>query len=134
MSTSVPRPVVLVVDDEPPIRDLARRILEKDGYAVMEAASGPDALKLLADDKHVDLLVADLAMPEISGEELTRQLRSKRPELKVLYVTGHVDRLFVERQILPEGEAFLEKPFTVQGLLEAVSLQLYGTVKRPRFD
>jgi FixJ family two-component response regulator len=62
---------------------------------------------------------------------MARQLRVKRPDLKVLYVTGHVDRLFEDRPVLWEGEAFLEKPFTYQSLIEAVSMILYGTMKRP---
>ncbi len=130
MSTSVSQPVVLVVDDEPPIREMARRILEGDGYRVIEATNGAEAVTLLADDRPVDLLMADLDMPELTGEEMARQLRARRPDLKILYVTGHIARLFAERPVLWEGEAFLDKPFTAEGLLEAVSLQLYGTLNR----
>lgn len=134
MSTSVPQPVVLVVDDEASVRRVARRILEKEGYQVIEATNGAEAVTLLTDDLAVDLLMADLDMPELTGEEMARQLRAKRPDLKVLYVTGNIDRLFADRPVLWEGEAFLDKPFTAEGLLEAVSLQLYGTVKRGRSD
>jgi CheY-like chemotaxis protein len=123
--------VVLVVDDEQPIRQAARRILEAEGYQVLEAENGALAVALLTDAVAVDLLMADLQMPELTGEEMARQLRVKRPDLKVLYVTGHVDRLFEDRPVLWEGEAFLEKPFTYQSLVEAVSMILYGTMKRP---
>jgi CheY-like chemotaxis protein len=122
---------VLVVDDEEPIRSAARRILELEGYAVIEAENGAKAVALLADDRPLDLLLADLAMPELTGEEMARQLRASRPDLKVLYVTGYVDRLFNERPVLWEGEAFLEKPFTYEGLTQAVSLLLFGSLKRP---
>jgi CheY-like chemotaxis protein len=132
MATSTPQPVVFVVDDEAAVRRVARRILETDGYRVIEATNGAEAVKLLTEDMAVDLLMADLDMPELTGEEMARQLRAKRPDLKVLYVTGKIDRLFTERPVLWEGEAFLEKPFTAEGLLEAVSLQLYGTLKKKK--
>lgn len=132
MSISTPEPIVLVVDDEAPIRQMERRMLETDGYRVIEAANGVEAVALLAADLAVDLLVADLDMPELTGEELARQLRATRPALKVLYVTGHAHRLFHERPVLWEGEAFLDKPFTAAGLLEAVSLLLYGTLTRKK--
>jgi CheY-like chemotaxis protein len=124
-------PVVLVVDDEEPIRMAARRILENSGYAVVEAENGARALELLSDGTAVDLLMADYEMPGMSGEEMARQLRTERRDLKVLYVSGYVDRLMNERPMLWEGEAFLEKPFTVDGLCQAVSLLLFGTLKPP---
>ena len=123
--------VILVVDDEEPIRRAARRILEMDGYRVLDADNGASGLAVLEGDDSVDLLFADLEMPELTGDEMARRIRTKRPDLKVLYVTGHVDRLMNERPILWEGEAFLEKPFTAQGLSEAVSLLLFGTTRRP---
>jgi len=134
MAKSVTQPIVLVVDDEETIRQAARRILETSGYKILEAENGVRALELLADGTPVDLLMADLQMPELTGEEMARQLRARRPELKVLYVSGYVDRLLDERPILWEDEAFLEKPFTFDGLTEAVSLLLFGTVKPPAFD
>jgi FixJ family two-component response regulator len=67
-------------------------------------------------------------MPDLGGEEMVRQIRAARPDLKVLYVTAHIDRLLDVRKMLWEGEAFLDKPFTAQGLIEAVSLLLYGTL------
>ena len=123
--------VVLVVDDEEPIRTAARRILEADGYKVLEAENGVRAIELLADDVAIDLLMADLEMPELTGEEMARRLRAQRHDLKVLYVSGYVDRLLNERPLLWEGEAFLEKPFTFEGLSQAVSLLLFGTLKPP---
>jgi CheY-like chemotaxis protein len=124
-------PVILVVDDEQPIRAAARRILEANGYKVLEAENGARALDMLTDDVAVDLLMADLEMPELTGEEMARRLRAQRQDLKVLYVSGYVDRLLDERPVLWEGEAFLEKPFTFEGLSEAVSLLLFGTLKPP---
>jgi two-component system, cell cycle sensor histidine kinase and response regulator CckA len=123
--------VILVVDDEQPIRRAARRILEMDGYHVLEADNGASGLAVLEGDASVDFLIADLAMPELTGDEMARRIRRTRPDLKVLYVTGFVDRLMNERPILWEGEAFLEKPFTAKGLIEAVSLLRFGTLRRP---
>jgi CheY-like chemotaxis protein len=123
--------VVLIVDDEEPIRMAARRILEAGGYKVLEAENGARALEMATDDVTVDLLMADLEMPELAGEEMARRLRAARRDLKVLYVSGYVDRLLNERPMLWDGEAFLEKPFTFESLSEAVSLLLFGTLKPP---
>jgi two-component system, cell cycle sensor histidine kinase and response regulator CckA len=124
-------PVILVVDDEEPIRRAVRRILESDGYTVLDADDGTTGLALLERGDAIDLLVADLEMPELRGDEMARRLRAQRPDLKVLYVSGCIDRLMNERPTLWDGEAFLEKPFTIEGLKEAVALLLYDTVRRP---
>ena len=124
MSNAV-EPLVLVVDDEEPIRQLERRILESGGYRVIEASRALEAFALLQKDLQVDLVIADLQMPDLGGEEMARRIRRDRPNIKVLYVTGHIDELMDERSTLWEGEAFLDKPFTAKALLEAVSLLLY---------
>ena len=131
MALSQP-PLVLVVDDEPAIREMERRILEKRGYRVLEAPGGAEGVAMLKDGKRIDLLIADLDMPLIPGEEMVRQIRTARPDLKVLYVTAHIDRLLDVRATLWEGEAFLDKPFTTRGLEEAVALLLYGTLSSDR--
>jgi CheY-like chemotaxis protein len=121
-------PTVLVVDDNDSVRQAARRILEADGYRVLEASNGIDALAILATDTEVDLLLADLEMPELAGEEMVRRCRGARPDLRVLYASGVIDRLLNDRPVLWEGEAFLEKPYTAAGLREAVALLLFGTL------
>ena len=125
------RGTVLVVDDEPGVRALARRILEGGGYAVLEAGHGQEALDVMASRARVDFLIADLDMPVMRGEEMAKQIRALRPDLRVLYVTAHSEQLFKERPELIEGEAFLDKPFTMRGLLEAVSLLKTGFIKAP---
>lgn len=132
MNEEMAKPVVLVVDDNDAIRHMARRILETDNYQVLEAMNGAEAVKMLAKGTSIDLLMADLEMPELGGEEMARQFRAARRDLKILYVSGVIDRLLDERPILWEGEAFLNKPFTAKGLLEAVSLLLRGTITRPK--
>jgi two-component system cell cycle sensor histidine kinase/response regulator CckA len=130
MTNPTGRHVVLIVDDEEPIRRAARRMLERDGYQVIDAENGARAMALLADPAVVvHLLIADLQMPELAGDEMARRLRAERRDLKVLYVSGYIDRLFTERRALWEGEAFLEKPFSYEGLSQAVSLLLFGTTK-----
>ena len=124
-------PAVLVVDDEAPIRSLARRILEEDGYRVAEASNGLEAIEVLSQGAAFDLLVADLAMPKLDGDALVCRVRCAHPNLKVLYVTGHIDSLMDTRPLW-EDEAFLEKPFSAAGLAEAVSLLLYGSIRRQR--
>ena len=125
------RGIVLVVDDEAGVRALARRILEGSGYGVIEAGNGAEALALMESSQRVDFLIADLDMPVMRGEEMARKIRAKRPELRVLYVTAYSELLFKERPELIEGEAFLDKPFTMRGLLEAVSLLKVGYIKEP---
>jgi CheY-like chemotaxis protein len=128
MPKEKPLPTVLVVDDEPMIRQISRRTLESCGYQVAEAASGLEAIELLSHGTPLDLLIADLDMPELTGDEMVRRIRGVRPDLKVLYVTGHID-LLMDARPLWDGEAFLDKPFTPAGLREAVALLLHGTLK-----
>lgn len=122
------QPLVLVVDDEAPIRQLEMRILRSGGYRVLEASGGFGAFEMLLDGVSPDLVIADLDMPELSGEDMVRRIHALRPHLKVLYVTGNIGRLLDVRSLLWDGEAFLDKPFTAKGLLEAVSLLLTGTL------
>jgi two-component system cell cycle sensor histidine kinase/response regulator CckA len=120
---------VLVVDDEAPVRAVERRVLEELGYRVLEATNGTELVDQLAGGARFDLLIADLDMPVVRGDELARRIRRTRPDLRVLYVTGHTDWLLDGRQLL-EGEALLAKPFSLEGLREAVSRLLSGTPGR----
>jgi CheY-like chemotaxis protein len=128
MRKARPPSTVLIVDDEPLIRQISRRTLESHGYQVTEAGSGLEAIELLSHGTPLDLLIADLDMPELTGDEMVRRIRAARPDLKVLYVTGHID-LLMDARPLWDGEAFLEKPFNPTALREAVALLLHGTLK-----
>jgi two-component system cell cycle sensor histidine kinase/response regulator CckA len=130
-SSAATPPTVLVVDDEEPVRMVQRRVLEEDGYQILEATNGVEGMNVLAGATVVDLLIADLDMPVLRGDEMVRRIRFTRPDLRVLYVTGNIDRLMDARPLW-EGEAFLEKPFSAAGLREAVSLLLNGTVGKRR--
>ena len=127
MPTDSDRLHVLVVDDEASVCAFVERTLRGAGYDVMVASDGPEALRLVeAQRQRFALFVVDLVMPEMRGDELARQLRQRDLDVKVLYFTGYSDQLFEERQTLWANEAFVDKPVTVSGLLEAVSLLLFG--------
>jgi two-component system cell cycle sensor histidine kinase/response regulator CckA len=120
---------VLIVDDEPVVVEFVERVLETAGYRqLMTATSGEAALDLCAKQGVPELLVTDLKMPRMEGDELASELRRRDPDLKVLYLTGFADLLFKNKEVLWDGEAYLEKPCSISGLLEAVSLLLSGEV------
>ena len=118
--------VVLAVDDEPGVLALVRRCLDDERVTLSEASSGKGALDQIAKGPPLDLLITDLRMPGMEGDELARQVRVLEPDLKVLYLTSHADRLFGVKPQLWAGEAYLDKPFTREGLREAVALLLFG--------
>jgi two-component system cell cycle sensor histidine kinase/response regulator CckA len=120
---------LLVVDDEEGVRLFAERALRDAGYDVVLASAGPDALTIAERQGPFDAFILDIMMPQMRGDEVGRRLRRLDPDAKVLYFTGFSDDLFNQKQVLWEGEAFIEKPVTVQGLREAVSLLLFGDTK-----
>lgn len=119
-------PRILAVDDEDGVRRFVDRALTAAGYIVTVAADGPEALEAVARIGQIDLLLADVNMPQMVGHELARRLRQAAPALKVLYLTGFADRLFNDRPTLWADEAYLEKPCSIPALHEAVALLLYG--------
>ena len=124
-------PRVLVVDDEESVRTLAERILRGAGYDVVLASDGPEALRIAEKQGPFDVFVIDILMPRMNGNELAGQLRRRDPDVKVLYFTAYSDRLFSEHGTLWEHEAFIEKPVTAKGLLEAVSMLLFEHTHGP---
>ena len=121
-ATSPTQVRVLIAEDEAPIRRFVERVLSGAGYATVVAQNGVDALNVASKNEPFDVLVTDLMMPEMNGDELARRLRQREPGLKVLYFTGYADKLFNDRAMMWEDEAFVEKPCSPKGLLEAVSL------------
>jgi two-component system cell cycle sensor histidine kinase/response regulator CckA len=120
---------VLVIDDDDAVRIFVKRILDEDGYVVDASATGSDALTRIYDGQTYDLLVVDVCMPEMSGPQLVARMRRRGSQAKVLYITGYADQLFEERDDqLWADEAFVDKPCTVQGLREAVSLLVHGQI------
>lgn len=133
LKSAPPRPLsVLVVDDEELVRKFVDRVLREAGYETTTASDGPEALEVAAKLESFDILVTDMMMPQMTGEELARRVRITKPGMKVLYLTGFSDRLFKEKVTLWADEAFLDKPCSVKGLQEAVSLLLFGRVDVPQ--
>jgi two-component system cell cycle sensor histidine kinase/response regulator CckA len=132
VKTPPSRPLtVLVVDDEELVRKFVERVMREAGYETATASDGPEALEVAAKLERFDILVTDVMMPQMTGDELARRLRQSTPEIKVLYLTGFSDRLFKEKVTLWADEAFLDKPCSVKGLMEAVSLLLFGRLELP---
>ncbi len=126
------RPIsVLVVDDEESVRKFVERVLRDAGYVTASAADGPEAIEVASRIDPLDLVVTDVMMPQMTGDELARRLCQTRTSLKVLYLTGFSDRLFKEKVTLWQDEAFLDKPCSVKGLLQAVSLLVFGRFESP---
>jgi CheY-like chemotaxis protein len=112
---------ILVVEDEAGIRALVKKILRRQGYTVLEAASGPDAIQVCSLHKgQIDLLVTDVMMPQMTGRELADRLTAVRTGLRVLFVSGYTDDAMMQSGSFPPGTAFLQKPFTLGSLLGKV--------------
>jgi two-component system cell cycle sensor histidine kinase/response regulator CckA len=129
MNANDTAPRILVVDDDAAVRAFTARALQYAGYDVEVAANGTEALALVERGGLFDGFVLDVVMPGMSGSELGQALRRVNPDAKILYCTGFSDRLFDEKTTLGAHEAFVEKPLTMQGLLEAVSLLLHGDLR-----
>jgi len=108
---------VLLVEDEDSVRSLASRILRDRGYRVLEASRGDEALRMAREfDGKIHLVLTDAIMPGMSGSALVSQLRTDRPGIKSLYISGYTDNAIVNYGIVDSHVAFLQKPFTVDGL------------------
>lgn len=104
---------VLLVEDEPGVRALAREVLTAQGYTVLEATNGEEALRLVSGrEPEIALLITDVIMPVMGGKELADRLHAVHPNLKVLYISGYTENTIVHNGVLYSGVAFLAKPFT----------------------
>jgi signal transduction histidine kinase len=108
---------VLLVEDAPMIRRLAREIMLRAGYTVIDAGDAPQALALLDTHGPVDLLLTDLIMPGPSGVELSEEVRRRQPRVQVLYMSGYTDNAILRDGMLGHRATFLQKPFTPEELL-----------------
>jgi PAS domain S-box-containing protein len=112
---------ILVVEDEAGIRALVRKILRRQGYDVLEASNGDEALAICREHPgQIDLLITDVIMPEVGGRELVDRFHEMRRDAKVLYVSGYTDDATIYSGKFPPGTAFLQKPFTLGALLDKV--------------
>jgi two-component system, cell cycle sensor histidine kinase and response regulator CckA len=116
---------ILLVEDDDTVRSLAEQVLDLNGYSVLTASTGAQAL--VRSKQHsgkIDLMLTDTVMPAMSGPELAERLRAHRPDLKVVYMSGYSDEAIVQRGAFEGNMGFVQKPFTVEGLALAVRTAL----------
>jgi two-component system cell cycle sensor histidine kinase/response regulator CckA len=112
---------ILLVEDEPPVRSTVRRLLERHGYQVLEAANGHDALSLMAArGSEIRLVVSDMVMPGMGGMELASRLRTSSPKIPVLLMTGYTEEAIARNGDRPHDALIIEKPFSQHTMLEKV--------------
>jgi PAS domain S-box-containing protein len=112
---------LLISEDEASVRALATRILSEQGYAVIEASNGLEALDIAqAYAGEIHMVITDVVMPAMGGKALVTKLKETRPGIKVLYVSGYTENAIVHHGILDSGIDFLQKPFSVESLLHKV--------------
>jgi PAS domain S-box-containing protein len=108
---------ILLVEDEPSLRDLVSHYLENAGYTVITAVDGEDGLKKAASNTGpIHILVTDVVMPSMGGRELAEQLRLNHPESRILFMSGYTDDVVIRRNISDQHNFFIEKPFQLQSL------------------
>jgi two-component system cell cycle sensor histidine kinase/response regulator CckA len=104
---------ILIAEDEPDLRELARIFLEGYGYTVLEAASAEQAVQTAdAFAGPIDLLLTDVIMPGMSGRQLAENIMGKRPQTRIVYMTGYTDDMVVQHKVLEPGVKLLQKPFS----------------------
>ena len=111
------RGVVLVVDDQASVREFAARVLKRRGYTVLEAVSGPAAVEMAeAARGRVRLLLTDVVLPGMTGDELARTLQASNPDLRVVFMSGYEEEELSNRGIESVGTAYITKPFNADVL------------------
>src|SRR5262249_23713284 len=111
------------------LRNVNAEFLSSLGYKVTCAGSGPEALQLVVNDGHIDLVISDVVMPKMSGREFADRLLKIRPSTKLLYVSGYADDVVLQTGIPMQGMVFLQKPYSLRQL--AGKVQSLLSVPRP---
>jgi CheY-like chemotaxis protein len=118
---------ILLVEDDEMVRNLVRETLHREGYKILDAP-GPLEAKRIAEQftSPIQLMITDVVMPKVSGRELAEQLSRRRPDMKVLYMSGYTDNAILNSGLLHKEVAFLQKPFTPAALTDKVREVLEG--------
>jgi CheY-like chemotaxis protein len=120
---------ILVVEDDPSIRNMTEKILSRKGYHVLTAAGGTECLEFLERlDRPVDVLLTDVIMPDMNGKELFSKVEKKFPGLKVIYMSGYTDDIIAHHGVLSGDVHFLQKPFSIQD----VASKIRSVLDRPK--
>jgi PAS domain S-box-containing protein len=123
--------VVLVVEDEDGIREVARRVLDRGGYRVLTAAGGAEAIELVhAHDGPIDLMITDVIMPGMMGHEVAAEIAARRPSIRMMYMSGYAQPLVGPSHGLPDDTILIEKPFTERSLMRTVREALGAPTSR----
>jgi hypothetical protein len=118
--------LILVVEDEPALREVARRILTRHGYQVIDAASGKEAIEAASGNGHIDALLTDVVMPGMQGKEVAERVGEIQPGIPVLYMSGYTEGLLSAQGVLKKEINLVEKPFTEMSLLKKIGTVLNG--------
>src|ERR1700733_11161948 len=108
--------VVLLVEDEPAVREVTRRMLDRRGYQVLTAPSGDDAIKIAGRPGQIDLLLTDVIMPKMLGREVADKVQILHPDVRVLFMSGYTQGLLSAQGVLEPGLYLIEKPFSATSL------------------
>ena len=120
-SAAAPGTTVLVVEDDPAVRELAEAVLSRAGYQVISADAEEEAIQLAETHKPlIDLVLTDVVMPNMKGPEIYQAVARSHPGVKVLYMSGYTDNVIASQGILEPGTRFIQKPFSVKSLVSKV--------------
>jgi hypothetical protein len=123
--TAAANAVILVVDDDPGVREVAARVLERAGYRVLQAGEGDEALEIArAHAGPLHLLLTDVVMPGMNGRELGQRMSQERPETRLMYMSAYTEDEVILRGVSVAEVGFLAKPFSLDGLESAVKSAL----------
>lgn len=115
------KPTLLIVDDEPSVRELICLHLRSSGFEVFDTKGGREAIQIAAaPDMHIDILISDIIMPHMNGRDLANRISSMKPSIKVLFMSAYTSEILSNFKLCPEGSDFIKKPFTMAGLEERI--------------
>jgi CheY-like chemotaxis protein len=132
---SVPKgdETILLVEDEVQVRNILTDMLKSQGYKLLVASNGPEALDIASTrNGKIHLMITDVVMPQMSGRELSELMARIRPEMRILYMSGYTDDAIVHHRLLDEGLNFIQKPFDTASVARKVRLVLDSPVVERR--